>query len=127
MRKAIAIIAAAGFVLAVWLYVPGLAASMTDTSKTEGAGNTAITRCDANGVTTVYNYSAVVPNPIVSVSVSGIASACAGRTLAITVNNNNGSTVNASGAVPAGGGSMTLTLSSSIAEKDDTTTDISIT
>ncbi len=119
MRKAIAIIAAAGFVLAAWLYVPGLAASMTDTSKTEGAGNSAISKCDADGFTTLLNSTS---GNVTTISVSGIASACGGSTLNARVANGVTSQ-SGSVAIPAGGGSVTVTLGTSIALTDSMSTD----
>jgi hypothetical protein len=103
----------------------GYASSLNDSSKTVGANKAAVASCDANGFATLFNYSATPPFPIVSVTVSGIASACGGQTLQVTVSN---ATTNSSGstAVPAGGGSVTVTLSSSIAESDSTRTDRSV-
>lgn len=126
MKKAALAIGAVGLVLAAWLIGPALASSLTDTSTTEGAGNTAISRCDT-GVTTTLNNSLTTPFPIATVTVSGLASGCAGLTLTLTVRNNLAVSSSGSGTVPGGGGSMTITLASTVAETDTMQTEIEVT
>jgi hypothetical protein len=113
-----------GVVAACWLG-PALASSLAIGSGTLGTAASGVARCDT-GVVSAFNYSAVSPFPILSVSVSGIASACGGGTLRVTVNTGL-TTSSGSGTVPAGGGSMTVTLASSIAARDATQTELSFT
>jgi len=75
---------------------------------TTGAGNSAIAHCDTDGVTTAYNLNTT---NVTSVTVSNIASACGGATMKITVNNQVTNS-SGSGTVPAGGGSLTITVTS---------------
>src|SRR2546423_6914843 len=83
----------------------GNAASLSTGSKSLGSQGVAVPRCDADGYTIVQNLTA---SNVVSVTVSGIASACATATMAATVNNG---LTNSSGstAVPAGGGAPPTT------------------
>lgn len=108
MRKMIAAVVAAGLVVSAWLILPGLAASMTDASQTEGAGNTAVARCDTDGVTTVYGLNST---NVTSVVVSNVASGCAGLTMKATINNQ-ATTSSGTAVVPAGGGTVTVGVTS---------------
>jgi len=110
---------------AVLAVASGAASSLADGSRSLATNKAAVSSCDPGGVSTLLNNSAVSPYPIASVTVSGIASACAGQTLRVTVTN---STTSSSGsvAVPAGGGSVTVTLPASITETDAMRTDISM-
>lgn len=96
------------------------AASLGVTGNTLGAGTTVIASCDADGVTLKYGhtYSALLPLvPGVpgsyrtsSVIVSGIAAACAGKALDITLKDSAG-LVLASGSVASiAGTSATVTF-----------------
>jgi hypothetical protein len=97
----------------------GAAASLTLSSATLGAAKVATPRCTVAGLTVFQNLSA---GTVVSDTVGGLPAACGTATLQVTVNNG---TVNAAGsaAVPAGGGSVTVTLASapavSMAEQTD--------
>lgn len=86
----------------------GAAASMSLQSDRLGAARAATPRCTAAGLTVFQNLSA---GTVVSVTVGSLPAACGGATLQATVNNG---LTNASGsiAVPAGGGSVTVTLGS---------------
>jgi hypothetical protein len=86
----------------------GAAASLSFSSATLGAARVATPRCTAAGLTVFQNLSA---GTVVSVTVGGLPAACGTATLRVTVDNG---TVNAAGsaAVPAGGGSVTVTLAS---------------
>ena len=86
----------------------GAAASVSFSSNTLGAAKTATPRCTAAGLTVLQNLSGAT---VVSITVGGLPSACGGATLQATLNNG---AANASGsaAVPAGGGSVTVTLGS---------------
>jgi hypothetical protein len=120
MVRYIAGTAALFVVLAV---ASGFASSLNDSSKTVGANTAAVASCDPDGVTVTNNLTG--PN-IVSVTVAGVASPCANQTIRVTVNNGQANS-SASGTVPPGGGSMTLTLGASIADKDVVQTDLTIT
>lgn len=86
--------------------VVGVAASVALSSDTIGAATTTIPRCTSAGLTVFQNLSA---GTVVSVTVGGIPAACDGATLQAAVNN--GATFGSgSAAVPAGGGSVTVTL-----------------
>jgi hypothetical protein len=97
----------------------GSAASLSISSATLGAAKVASPRCTAAGLTVFQNLSA---GTVVSVTVGALPATCATATLEVTVNTG---AANASGsaAVPAGGGSVTVTLGSapavSMAEETD--------
>ena len=86
--------------------VIGMAASVTFTTDKIGASTVTVPRCTAASLTVLQNLTATT---VTSVTVGAIPSACGGATLQVTVNNG---TTNSSGsaAVPAGGGSVTVTL-----------------
>jgi hypothetical protein len=60
------------------------------------------------------------------VTVAGLSSACGGATLTAALDNLTASS-SGTGTVPAGGGSMTVTLASAVAAKDVERIDVSIT
>ena len=107
MKRTVLAIGAIGFILSAWMIGSALASSLTDTSQTVGAGKAAVARCETGGVTTLYNAGTTVT----SVIVSNIASGCAGATMKVTVNNHT-TTSSGSGTVPAGGGSLTVNVTS---------------
>ena len=88
--------------------VVGAAASLSLSSNTPGAATTATPRCASAGLTVFQNLSGAT---VISITVGAIPAACAGATLQVTLNTG---AANASGsaAVPAGGGSVTVTLAS---------------
>lgn len=88
--------------------VIGVAASVSFTSGTLGAATVATPRCTTAGLSVLQNLSA---GTVISVTVGGLSAACGTANLQVTVNNG---VTNASGsaAVPAGGGSVTVTLGS---------------
>ena len=98
------------------------AASFAATSRTLGAAKVAVPSCDAGGFTIVQNLTGA---NVSSVTIGGIASACATGTLSVTVNNG---TTNSSGTavVPAGGGSMTVTLAAVVAFRQANEVDVAI-
>jgi hypothetical protein len=89
----------------------GAAASVSFSSSTLGAARMATPRCTAAGLTVFQNLSGV---NVISVTVGGLPPACGTATLQVTLDNG---AANASGsaAVPAGGGSVTVTLGSALA------------
>jgi hypothetical protein len=124
MRRRIGtIIGAAALVAAALFATVGHASSLSTGAQSLGAGSSAVAMCDANGVTVLQVLTA---NNVSSVTISGIAAACGGGTLSVTVNNG---TTNSTGtaAVPGGGGSMTVALASAVAMKDSDEIDVSIT
>jgi hypothetical protein len=96
---AVALLTAVGVVV-------GAAASLSFASGTLGAATTATPRCTTAGLSVLQNLSA---GTVISVTVGALPAACGSGTLQVTVNNG---VTNASGsaAVPAGGGSVTVTL-----------------
>lgn len=86
--------------------VVGAAASLSLSSASVGAATATTPRCTTAALTVFQNLSA---GTAVSVTVGGIPATCGGALLQATVDNG---TVNGSGSatVPAGGGSMTVTL-----------------
>ena len=98
----------------------GAAASLAFTSSTLGAASTATPRCTAAGLSVLQNLSGTT---VISVTVSGLPAGCGTATLQVTVNNG---AANASGsaAVPAGGGSVTVTLGSAPAVSTTEQTDL---
>jgi hypothetical protein len=83
----------------------------------------AVPRCDTDGFTLLQNLSG---SNVVSVTVGGIAAACATGNMSVTLNNG---TTNSTGTVtvPAGGGSVTVTLTIAVAVKDAEQIDVSVT
>ena len=100
----------------------GHAASLAMGSKSLGAQSAAVPKCDTDGFTLVHNLS--VSN-VVSVTVGSIAAACAAGVLSVTVNNG---LTNSSGSatVPAGGGSLTVTLALPVLAADVEQVDVSV-
>ena len=90
---------------------PALAASLAQTSDRLGAARVATPRCTAAGLTVVPVFTAAT---ISSVTVGGIPAACGGGTLQAAVNNGITSSTGST-AVPAGGGSVTVTLAVAVA------------
>jgi hypothetical protein len=114
----------AGTVAAVTLAAIGFgyAASQSFGTKTLGGNNAAVSRCDTDGVTIVHNLSG---SNVISVTIGSIASACATATLSVDVNNGTANSTG-SGTVPAGGGSMTVSLAAGVAADDGMETDVAI-
>jgi hypothetical protein len=124
MRRTSGTIVGAAALLAAALFATvGHASSLNTATNSLGAANTAVAKCDTDGVTVLQVLTA---NNVTSVTIGGIASACAGGTLSVTVNNG---TTNSTGsaAVPGGGGSMTVALAAGVAMKDSDQIDVSIT
>jgi hypothetical protein len=81
-----------------------------------GSGRGTPATCDSGSPTVVQNVGTVSPNTtnIVSVDVSGIASACGGGTVRVTLFNNTDAATEATKAIPAGGGSVNLPLTTAV-------------
>jgi hypothetical protein len=101
---------AVGAIGLLWLR-PGLATGLGGASRTLGSGAATVARCDTDGIEVTQNLTST---NVTSVTVTGIAAACAGGTLVVTFSNGVVSS-NGSAAVPAGGGSVTVTLAAPVA------------
>lgn len=100
----------------------GLAAGLNSGSGGLGTSQASVARCDTDGVSILQNLSGT---NVSSVTVGSIASACG--LAAISVNMNNGAANSSgSGTVPAGGGSVTITLASAVAVDDSGQIDVVI-
>jgi hypothetical protein len=90
--------------------VMGMAASVTLSTSHLGSNSTATPRCTTSGLLLVQNLSGT---SVASVTVGGIPASCGSATMYATVNN--GAT-NSSGsaAIPAGGGTVTVTLAAAV-------------
>jgi len=121
--RSAAAIGGAAMAAAVVFAVIGHAASIGTTSTTLGAGKAAVTACDTDGVTVT---PVLTGSNVTVVSVGGVAVACAGGSISVTVNDG---VSNSSGTapVPVGGGAMTVTLASAVAMKDSDEIDVVIT
>jgi hypothetical protein len=111
-----------GLLAMSWFVAPGLATLLGTGSQTLTAGNASITACDPDGVTTLFVLSGT---SVASVTVSGISSACGNAAINVAVNNG---TTSSSGtaSVPVGGGSVSVTLSSSVPLNDAMQTEIAV-
>jgi hypothetical protein len=87
------------------------AATLAVTSTTLGAGRTAVPACDTDGFT--FTHTLDTSHNVATVTVSGIAAACAGATLQLTLANSlNASIGSSNAALPSSGftGAATLTI-----------------
>jgi len=116
-------IGAAAIGAIVLFAIIGHAASMGAASTTLGAGRAAVTACDTDGITVTQVLTGI---NVTAIGVGGVASACGTGTISVTVNNG---IANSTGTaiVPAGGGSITVTLASTVAMKDSDEIDVAIT
>ena len=116
-RVALGLLAAAAIFVTV-----ARASSLIVGTKSLGANRASVSRCDTDGLSVQHVLSG---SNIVSVSVGQISAACAGGSLSVAVNNG---TANSTGstAVPAGGGSVSVTLASPVAMKDSVEIDVAI-
>jgi hypothetical protein len=88
--------------------VSAAAASLPTTSGTLGAGIASVTACDGDGFT--FRYTLDTTGHITTVTVSSIASACAGGTLRVTLTNGTTSVGSGSASLPSSGFSGTATV-----------------
>lgn len=72
------------------------------------SGSATISGCDPDGVSVTYTLSAGV---VQSMTVDGVAAACANGSMRATLVNGSGTSLGASGPATVGGTSVTLTLS----------------
>jgi hypothetical protein len=97
---------------AVFAAVFGAAASLGTVGSTSlGAGNTDVSSCDTDGVNTSYAVAFDAAGYKVStVTVSGIAAGCSGKSLSIQLVDTNGALTGGAANKTVGGTSETLTL-----------------
>lgn len=95
-----------------------MAANLGVTSNTLGAGSADVISCDSDGVTTGYSPSfnnTTAKFEFSAVSVTGVATACAGKTMTVYVTNQSGSTTLANGSLTVGSsGTESVTLSGAV-------------
>ena len=103
--------------------VTGYAASVALSTQTVGMARVAVPRCVAGASTVLSNLSG---SSVVSVTISGLPGACGGATAQAAVNNGTTSS-SGSATVPAGGGSVTVTLSTGVAVTTTYQTDVVLT
>ena len=104
----IAILASTG---ALAVAATAFAASLSMNGGSLGMAAISTPRCTAAGLGVVHNLSGVT---VISVTVSNLPAGCGNATLQVTVNNQVTSS-SGSAAVPAGGGSVTVTLGVAVA------------
>jgi hypothetical protein len=105
--------------LLVFGFPVAAAATLSLTGGTLGSGVGTPAACHSSP-TVVQNVGTATPNTtnVVSVDVSGIVAACGGGTVQVTVYNNTDAAQEATKAIPAGGGSVNLTLTTPVALKE---------
>jgi len=107
-------------VLLVVLCIPvASAATLSITDGTLGSGAGIPPTCDST-LNVVQNVGTVSPNTtnVVSVDVSGIVAGCGGGTVRVAVYNNVDAVQEATKAIPAGGGSVNVPLTTAVPLKD---------
>ena len=130
MRRNLFALAAA---VVVFCSVLAMAASLGGiTSDGLGADGTAVASCDADGVTTSYttSYNATAGEYVVTaVTVGGVANACDGKSIQVTLANSSGTSVGSgSTTIPNDGAatSVTVTLSSAASAQNAANVDVLI-
>jgi hypothetical protein len=110
---------AAAALVAVGLPVAA-AATVGLTSGTLGSGSAVPAACDSGAPAVVQNVGSSSPNTtnIVTVDVSGIVSACGGGTLKVSLYNATDAVQEATAAIPAGGGTVTVTFGTAVPLKE---------
>ena len=121
MRPRIWMVAAV-VVGAVAFVAIGHATTLPDASRQLGTNQAAVAHCDTDGVTIVPNLAGA---NVVSVTVGQIAAGCGTGTLSVSVNNGSANSTG-SVAVPAGGGTVTPALASTVPVVDSMEIDVSI-
>jgi hypothetical protein len=102
----------------------GHASSLATGTATLGDSSAGVTRCDTDGFTitpTIVGTATTVSG----LTVAGINAACAGQTLTADVNNGLANST-ASAVVPAGGGSVSLTLATAVAGREGIQYDVTV-
>ena len=91
--------------------VVGAAASVTLATGSLGAAKVTVPRCTTSAYYVTQNLAV---NNVVSITLTAVPAACGGATALVTLNNMTTSS-SGSGTVPAGGGSITVSIASAIA------------
>ena len=109
-------------VLALTIFgaVYGFAATLNVGTNTLSAGNATVASCETNTATGTYSVAydtASTAYKVSGVTITGLDAACAGKAVSATLTSNSGGTNlgTITGTVPAGGGSLTLTPSGTVA------------
>jgi hypothetical protein len=108
-------------VLLVVFGVPvAAAATLSLADGTIGSGVGTPATCDSGTPSVAQNVGTASPNTtnVVSIDVSGIVAACGGGTVRVTVDNHVDRAREATKAIPAGGGSVNLPLTTAVPLKD---------
>jgi hypothetical protein len=90
---------------------PAFASALSVGAGSVGMASATAPRCTTAGLGVIQNLSG---SNVISVTVSGLPSGCAAATLQLTVNNQTTSS-GGSATVPAGGGSVTVSLATAVA------------
>jgi hypothetical protein len=90
---------------------PAFAATLSIGSGSVGMGAVSAPRCTTAGLGVIQNLSG---SSVISVTVTALPSGCAAATLQVTLNNQTTSS-GGSATVPAGGGSVTVSLGTAVA------------
>jgi len=98
----------------------GAAASLSVSAGDLGAAHQSVARCGTASLSVIQNLSG---SNVISVTVGGLPSTCGSSTLQLTVYNGS-TTSSGSAAVPAAGGSVTVTLATAIAAAVSERTDL---
>jgi hypothetical protein len=107
-------------VVVIALSLPVAAAATVGlTSGALGSGSAVPATCDSGAPAVVQNIGSS-PNTtnIVTVDVSGIVSACGGGTLKVSLYNATDAVQEATAAIPAGGGTVTVTFGTAVPLKE---------
>lgn len=98
----------------------GFAATLPFSTGSLGAAKVTVPRCTTGATSTTSNLSGT---SVVSVTVGNLPAACGGATIQVAVNNGAASSTG-SATVPAGGGSVTITLAATVAVATTMQTDV---
>jgi hypothetical protein len=101
----------------------GFTASLGYASRSLGTARVTTPRCTSAALGVINNLSGA---NVTSVTVSGLPAACGGAAIQVAFNNGATSSTG-SGAVPAGGGSVTVSLAAPIADTVTAQTDVLLT
>ena len=116
MRRFVLCVAAA---VVAWGVTFTAASQLPISTATLGAGSLSLATCDSDGVTTrhVTGFDATLGYTVTSIEVSGISGTCQGRTVSVAVVDSTDKKLatGGPGAVPAGGGTVTVALSGAVA------------
>ena len=101
----------------------GFTASLGYGSRSLGTARVSTPRCTSSALTVLNNLSGA---NVASVTVSSLPAACGGATVQVAYNNGATSSTG-SGTVPAGGGSVTISLTAAVAATVSAQTDVLLT